>query len=199
MTLGNVYEDRKYSVYLPHFTQSEQSINLDEPMYQSMYVALITLPPSIQTADTQKHLTAQCKTISGLLVDPASEVVEQSYRGAKRSFAGGVPSSTTMDLTMNFNLNLNSQNQLETYKILQAWNSLIFNPLTGVRCMKRDYVGSIEVNAYNRKGDIFMRINCPVTFLSGGLPEFAFDSDAGDLINLDGITFRADYWQYEFL
>jgi len=199
ISLGNVYRDRKYSVYLPHWTQSEQSVNLDEPIYQSMFVALISLPPSIQNADTQKHLTAQLKSISGMTIDPASDVVEQSYRGAKRTFAGGIPSTTTADLTMNFNLNLNGQNQLETYKLLQSWNTLIHDPLTGIKNLKKDYVGSVELNAYNRIGEIFMRVNFPVVFLSGGLPEFSFDADANDIINLDGITFKADYWTYEFI
>lgn len=196
--LGNVYKDAKYKVYLPHFTQSAQSVNLDEPIYQSMFVALLTLPPSIQNEDTKKHLTAQLKSISGLTIDPASDVVEQSYRGAKRSFAGGLPSATTLDLSLNFNMNLNKYNQMETYKLLQAWNRLIHDPLTGIKGKKKDYVGAIEINGHDRAGDIYMRIKCPVVFLSGGLPEFSFDSDANDIINLDGITFRADYWTYEF-
>lgn len=199
VSLGNVYQDRKYSTYLPHATQSEQTMDLDEPMYQSMYVALVTLPQSIQNADTQKHLTAQLKSISGLVIDPGSAVVEQSYRGAKRSFAGGVPDSTTVDLSLNFNLNLNRQNQLQTYKLLQRWNALIHDPLTGIKGLKKDYIGSIEVSAYNRPGDIFMRVNFPMVFLSGGLPEFSFDSDANDIVNLDGIAFRGDYFTYEFV
>lgn len=198
VSLGNVYKDQKYSVYLPHFTQSEQSVNLDEPVYQSLFIAVVTLPASIQNGDTQKHLTAQLKSISGIVIDPGSDVVEQKYRGATRSFAGGVPSTTTVDLSLNFNLNLNGQNQLETYKLLQAWNTLIHNPLTGVKGLKKDYVGSISLAAYNRAGDIFMQADFPVAFLSGGLPEFSFDAEANDIISLDGITFRADYYNYVF-
>ena len=101
--------------------------------------------------------------------------------------------TTTVDLAINFSLNLNEGNELYVYKKLRDWKRLIWNPLTGEQSLKKDYVGQIVVTNYNRAGDIFWIRTFHECWIKTGLGEFAMDYAATDALALD-VTFRADWW-----
>lgn len=197
MALGNVYNDNKN---LPHYTsRKEAGIGKEEPFYKNLGHITIIPPAPIQ-AIAQDFLTAAVTKISGLEFEPSTgSPVEQIYRGATRSYAGGKLETTTLDLDLNFNNNLNEANQLYVYKILRAWAHLIHDPQTGRRGLKINYTGSGIIEYHNREGDIFWRATLGDIWISGGIPSiWEVDYSAGDHVNLDGIKFRCDYWVEEY-
>lgn len=189
---------------LPHFTQSTAARNYYEPVYLNQFEVLITPPAAITEANTQFQgefiLTQQIKSISGLAVDiqPASPV-EQLYKFAARRYAGGEPTTSDMDMTIEFEVNLNSANSMTIYKILRQWSDLIYNPLTGAMGLKRDYVGSILISIFNKQGDVFRRIRVPSCFISEPINSMDLDYDQGNSIYSLSVQWKADYWEDTFL
>lgn len=192
--MPNVFDNNKN---LAHYTsRKEAGTGKEEPVYQNNFIANIIPPAGISGGDL---LTAQVINISGINTNPGSPAVEQTYRGATRSYASGNLEQTTNDLTLNFNLNLNESNQLYVYNILRAWKKKIHDPETGRKGLKKDYVGQIIVEQFNRPGDIFRRITYFDCFITSPLPEINGDYTSGDLINLEGVVFRSDAWTEETL
>ena len=145
---------------LPHFTNSKAAINNYEPVYLNQFEVLITPPSGIVEANTtfkgESILAQQVKSITGLAVDIlASANVEQTYKFAQRRYAGGEPTTSDVTLTMEFEVNLNDVNSMSVYKILRQWSDLIYNPLTGAMGIKSDYVGSMVISVFNKRGDVF--------------------------------------------
>jgi hypothetical protein len=189
---------------LPHWTQSTAARNLYEPVYLNQFEVLITPPSAIVESNTQFQgefvLTQQVKSISGLAVDlQPSAPVEQFYKFATRRYAGGEPSTSDMDLTIEFEVNLNDSNSMTVYKILRQWSDLIYNPLTGAMGLKRDYVGGILVSIFNKQGDVFRRIRIPVCFISEAINPMELDYDQGNNIYSLSVQWKCDYWEDLFL
>ena len=193
--LSNIYTDSRN---LPHYTsRREAGIGKEEPFYKNLFLVTIIAPPSI--ASGGDLLSAQCTKIAGINLSPDVGEVTQSYRGATRSYAGAALSQTHYDLTLDFNLNLNENNQLYIYKILKAWKNLIHDPFSGRRDIKVNYAGSIIADIYNRHGDVYMRVTFGDAWPSTSIMSFDLDFAATDLHNLSGIKFRADYAVEELL
>lgn len=177
---------------LSHFLNSKAATKYYEPMYQNLFEVTILPPASVAGGELLiEHVTK----IGGLTQDKGTEVIEQKYKFATRSYASGVPSSTTVDLSLGFTINLNDANELYVYKTLRDWARIIYNPLTGEQGLKKDYVGTIVVTNFNRKGDIFWQRTFHDAILKGDIPELALDYGGGEALALDGITFRCDWWE----
>jgi hypothetical protein len=188
---------------LPHYTNSQAAIQLYEPVYLNQFEVIINTPAGVQQLpglNGELILTQQVKAISGMTVDiqPAGPV-EQFYKFATRRYAGGEPSQTDMDLTMEFEVNLNESNSMTVYKTLRQWSDLIYNPLTGAMGLKRDYVGSMVISIFNKQGDVFRRIRIPVCFISTPIPALELDYDQGSNIYSISISWKCDYWEDLFL
>jgi len=188
---------------LPHYTNSQAAIQLYEPVYLNQFEVIINTPAGVQQLpglNGELILTQQVKAISGMTVDiqPAGPV-EQFYKFATRRYAGGEPSQTDMDLTMEFEVNLNETNSMTVYKTLRQWSDLIYNPLTGAMGLKRDYVGSMVISIFNKQGDVFRRIRIPVCFISTPIPALELDYDQGSNIYTISISWKCDYWEDLFL
>jgi len=165
---------------LPHFTNSKAAINNYEPVYLNQFEVLINPPSGIVDASTtfkgESILTQQVKSIAGLTVDIlANGNVEQMYKFAQRRYAAGEPTTTDMTLTMEFEVNLNDANSMSVYKILRQWSDLIYNPLTGAMGIKSDYVGSMVISVFSKRGDVFRRIRIPSCFLSTAINDMQLD------------------------
>jgi hypothetical protein len=80
------------------------------------------------------------------------------------------------------------------YKTLRNWSRIIFNPLTGEQGLKKDYIGTIIVTNYNRKGDIFWQRTFHDCFPTGDLPEFALDYQSSDALAME-VKFNSDWWE----
>ena len=108
---------------LPHYTNSQAAIQLYEPVYLNQFEVIINTPAGVQQLpglNGELILTQQVKSISGMTVDiQPSGPVEQFYKFATRRYAGGEPSQTDMDLTMEFEVNLDDNNSMYVFKILR--------------------------------------------------------------------------------
>lgn len=176
---------------LPHYNNSQANSNKYEPMYNNLFEVSILPPASVSGGQI---LLEHVNSISGLNNEKGVDAMEQKYKWATRSYANATPSSTTVDLTIQFSLNLNEGNELYVYKTLRDWKRQIWNPLTGEMGLKKDYVGQIIVTNYNRVGDIFWERTFYDAFPTG-------DMVAGDTLGYEDngpatidMTFRADWW-----
>jgi len=178
---------------LPHYTQSRASSQRYEPIQPNLFEVTIFSP----LGDDTGLILEQVKTIGGLnLLNPAVEPVAQKYKFADRSYAG-MPSVTSVDLTLNFTLNLNDANENYMYNTFRNWNKLIYDPLTGEMGLKKDYVGSMIVVQYNRAGDIFRKITLKDVFPTGTIDfvdELSYETP--DPVELT-MTFKCDHWVEE--
>ena len=179
---------------LSHYRNSPAGIKNHEPVYQNLFV--VTLIPPAGIEGTQ--LSDQVISVSGIVSDPGNDAITQEYKFAQRSYASGRPQQTTMDISINFNLNVNDANQMYTYKTLKQWNDKIYDPATGTQGLKLDYVGQIIVEMHNRAGDVFKKITCLDAFPTSGLPELGLDNSSGDALQLE-MTWRSDYWSDELV
>jgi hypothetical protein len=188
---------------LPHFTNSKAAINNYEPVYLNQFEVLINPPSGIVDSATtfkgESILAQQVKAITGLAVDIApAQTVNQQYKFATRRYAGGEPSQSDMTLSMEFEVNLNDANSMSVYKILRQWSDLIYNPLTGAMGLKSDYVGSMSISIFNKRGDVFRRIRIPSCFLSEPINAMELDYETPAIYSINA-SWVCDYWEDLFL
>lgn len=177
---------------LPHYLNSRPSIKNYEPVYQNIYEVSLLPPASVSGGEL---LLEHVRSISGLEQDFGSPAVTQEFKEAGRSYASGRPDQTFVDLSMTFSLNLNDNNEMYTYKALRSWYRAAYNPLTGEKGLKKDYVGSIVVTMANRKGDIFWQRTFHECFPTGNVPALDLDYSGGEPLELSGVVFRCDWWE----
>jgi hypothetical protein len=91
-------------------------------------------------------------------------------------------------------LNLNDANELYVYKTIRDWFRLVYNPLTGEQGLKKDYIGTLIVTNFNRKGDIFWQRTFHDCIPKGDIPELGLDYGGGDKVDMD-VAFRSDWWE----
>lgn len=188
---------------LPHYTSARAAINNFEPVYLNQFEVIINPPNGIVEASTTFHgemiLTQQVKSITGLALDiTAVDPVQQNYKFATRRYAGGEPTTTDMNLSMEFEVNLNDKNSMTVYKILRQWSDLIYNPLTGAMGLKTDYVGSMVISIFNKRGDVFRRIRIPSCFLSEAINAMELDYETPSIYTVTA-SWICDYWEDLFL
>lgn len=188
---------------LPHYTNSRAAINNFEPVFMNQFEVLITPPSGVTDANItykgETILTQQVKSITGLAVDilPAQSV-EQNYKFATRRYAGGEPVTTDMTMSIEFEVNLNDDNSMSVYKILRQWSDLIYNPLSGAMGIKNDYVGSIVISVFNKRGDVFRRIRIPSCFLNEAINPMELDYENASIYVIN-TSWICDYWDDTFL
>lgn len=185
----------------PHYKNSKAAMINSEPVYLNLFEFSITPPAGIDAGtgnNNQNLLLEHVKKISGLELDKNPATVEQFYKFAKRRYAGAKPETTTMDITVDFEVNLNDANSMYTFKTLRAWSDLIYNPLTGAMGLKRDYIGSGLITIFNRQGDIHRRVRLPVIFPISAISPMELDYNSTEVYVLS-LTFAADYWEDVFL
>ena len=176
---------------LSHFLNSKASTNYYEPFYKNLFEVTILPPPGISGGEL---LLEHVKTIGGLETDKGSDMIEQTYKRAKRSFQSGIPTGTTVDLAIAFSLNLNDSNEMYVYKTLRDRWRAARNPMTGEQGIKKYYYGQIVVTNHTRKGDIFWQRTFNSCIPMGNIPTFDGDYSAGDAHEMS-VTFRSDYWE----
>lgn len=143
---------------LSHFRNSRVATSLWEPIYQNLFTVQLVPPRGLedQSEERVNIILEGVKSVSGIASSKESGVVEQTYKFATRSFANARPASTTMDLTINFALNLSYDNgtpENYTYKFLRQWVDLVYDPLTGRQGLKKDYVcPSLCISVQDRAG-----------------------------------------------
>lgn len=186
---------------LPHYKNSKAGMNNFEPVYLNLFEVTIVPPTGIDPGtgqNGQNLLLEHVTSVSGLELDKNPGTVEQHYKFAKRRYAGSKPDTTTMDVTIDFEVNLDDANSMYTFKVLRQWSDLIYNPLTGSMSLKRDYVGSGLITMFNRAGDIFRRVRIPVWFPISEIPPMDLDYQSTEVYKIS-LTFAVDYWEDVFV
>ena len=177
---------------LPHYKNAHVAMEKWEPVYLNMFEVLLKPPKAVDNWD---WVMDNVKSVTGMETDKVPGLVEQIYKGAKRRFAAGFPDSTTVDLAMEFEVNLNESNSMYVYKGIKRWCDLIWDPLTGAMSLKRDYAGGpMTVSIYNRKGDIFRQWIYPVVWPTGNLAAMDLSYESTDIYKMS-LNLAADYFE----
>lgn len=182
---------------LPHYKNSKAAMGTFEPVFNSQFEITITPPGAV----TDWPLTMEnVLKVGGLDTNRLPAVVEQKYKSAKRSFAGGINENTTLDIQLDFEVNLNGANSMYVYKSLRKWCDLVYDPLTGRMGLKRDYIGtSVIVNMFNKAGDIFRQVKAYNPFPTTPITAMELDFSNNDIYRITGFTLRCDYWEETIL
>lgn len=181
---------------LPHYTNSIPAMGRFEPFYPNLFEVTIMPPTAIPGGAI---LLEHVKSISGLQTEIGQGAVTQSFKQSQRSYAGTNVEKTFVDLTVAFTLNLNDSNEMYVYKTLRDWKRLIYHPLTGEMGIKKDYIGTMVVTQYNRKGDIFWTRTFYEVFPTGNIdaqPDLSYDNETPAELS---VVFRADWWSDEMV
>jgi hypothetical protein len=184
---------------LPHYRNSRTSINNFEPLYMAHFEVILTPPAALQSGFDL--VMENVLTVGGLETNRMPTVIEQKYKSATRSFAGGMVDATTASLTLDFEVNLNDNNSAFVYKTLRQWCDIIYDPLTGRMGMKKDYIGGpMVVSWFNKQGDIFYQWKFATVFPETALSSpSTLDYNSNDAFKIEGFTLRADYWDETIL
>jgi len=182
---------------LPHYRNSKAAMQKFEPVYNAQFEVLLT-PPAAVTGWTL--VMENVIKVGGIEVNKVPAVVEQKYKSAKRSFAGGIVDDTSINITLDFEVNLDDSNSAYVYKALRKWCDLIYDPLTGRMGLKKDYAGGpLIINYFNKAGDIFRQVKAPVVFPTTPITPIESDFTNNDIYRISGFTLRADYWEETIL
>lgn len=200
---------------LPHFRSSRISRELHEPVYQNLFTISIQLPDAIQkllggAAEERTNLLLEgIKKIDGLDTQKMPDTVTQKYKFASRRFANSGPTETTLDLTLDFEINLSHEKNedgvlhspsMYTLKVLRMWDDLIYDPLTGTQGLKVEYVApSMQIIMHDKKGNPFWVWNCYHVFPNKKLNAPALNFESKDLYKVTGYGLACDYWDEAML
>ncbi len=168
---------------LPHFDNSTAATNYYEPIFLNQFEVIIT-PPATITGPNDGLLVEHVTKITGLPELTGVGTVDQYYKFAKRTFAAGTPKQTDAQLTIDFEVNLNEDNDAYVYNKMRAWGDLTFDPLNGRQGLKVDYIGEIYVAIFNKAQDIFREFRFSPAYLTGNLNEMSLDYKSDALYKL---------------
>lgn len=177
---------------LPHYLNNRASTKRYEPVYQNLFEVSFLPPPTVAGGEL---LLEHVRNIDGLEHEFGNPAVQQEYKEAGRSYASGRPDQTYFDVSLTFSLNLNDNNEMYVYKTLRNWYRAVYNPLTGEKGLKKDYVGEMVVTMANRKGDIFWQRTFHEVWPVGNVPALNLDYSGGEPLELSGVNFRVDWWE----
>lgn len=182
---------------LPHYTNSKAAMEKYEPVYLNLFEVQISAPTGLWGEFSNGTLLMeQVIKVGGLDVDKVPPAgILQTYKGWTRSYSNAKLDQTYVDITMDFEVNLNDSNSMYMYKGLKQWCNRIFDPLTGAMSLKKDYAGGpMIIEAYNREGFVFRKYQFPVVWPTTNINAIEFDYGSTDKFTITGFTFRADYW-----
>lgn len=185
---------------LSHYKNSKSSMNNWEPVFLNMWELTITPPAGIDPGvgqNGQSLMLEQVKKVSGLEIDKNPGVVEQFYKFSKRRYAGARPETTTFDMTVDFEVNLNDANSMFTFKTLRQWSDIIYNPMTGAMGLKKDYVGNALLTIFNKDGNIFRKVRMPNVFPMAPINPMELDYQSQE-VYIATMVFAVDYWEDVF-
>ena len=184
---------------LSHYRSSRVSTSLAEPIYQNLFAVQLQAPLGLsdRSEETVNIILEGVQSLGTIEASKGSTAVTQNYKFANRSFANATPSGTTIDLQINFQLNLMYYDNVPTnltYKFLREWVDLIYDPLTGRQGLKRDYVApSMIVTMFDRGNTPYWQWQFYNIFPTTPAPQPTLNYTSGDLLN-GSMTFRCDFW-----
>lgn len=177
---------------LPMTLNSRAGRDMEEVVSPMLYEVTFITPEGVLGSEL---LSEHVISVAGIQPIKGPEAVQQQFNTARRNYASD-DVDNTQEFSITLNLNLNDNNQNYVYKTMQQWAMKIFNPFTGERGLKKDYVGTIIVTRTNRVGDVYWTKTVKQAWISGGLPALDEDITSGDPQELE-VNFIADYVQQE--
>lgn len=189
---------------LPHFRSSRVSTAMWEPVYQNLFTVTIQLPDALRAdigdGDMDLFLEGVTK-ISGLDTNkvPGADT-SQHYKFATRRFANAGPENTTIDVSLDIEINLrgSAEGQPDVYqlKTIRKWNDLIYDPLTGRMGLKAEYVApQVVITMHDKAMQPFWQWTLyhvwPKTNLT--IPELNY-LEKSSIYKVSNYTLACDYW-----
>lgn len=182
---------------LSHFRNSRASQENFEPIYLNMFTIQIELPAAIgSTQENTNLLLENIQQIGGLKSHKfPSATLPQYYKWAARRFAGAKPSETTMDLSIDFEVNVDHTPSAYIIKTLRKWCDLVYDPLTGRTGVKADYVAPwVLITMYDRAGRPFWQWKCYSVFPMSSMPEMTLSYQSEEIYKVTGFLLAVDHW-----
>ena len=182
---------------LPHWKNSRAAVENYEPLYNNYFTIQIALPAGVgSTAENTNLLLENVMKIGGLVSHtfPTSPVAQQ-YKWATRRFAAAKPEQTTMDVAIDFEVNLDRTPSAYVLKTLRKWCDLVYDPLTGRTGLKADYIAPwMLITLYNRAAQPFWQWRCLNVFPMSQLPAPDLDYMSTEIYRITGFTLAVDAW-----
>jgi hypothetical protein len=185
---------------LPHFTSAKAAVSLYEPVYLNQFEVIIQPPAAVSNPAGTAGRTLMVENVTqigGLAVDKTPAPVMQNYKFAGRRYAGAAVDDTGVKITVNFQTNLDDNNSNYVHKTLRQWSDLIYNPLTGAMGVKSDYVGSMVISIFNKRGDVFRRMVCKDCFPMKPIDAMDLRYTGTDIYAVN-MTWAVDYFEDVF-
>jgi hypothetical protein len=182
---------------LSHFRNSRASQELYEPVYLNLFTIQIELPPAVgSTPENTNLLLENVQKIAGLQSHKfPTSLITQNYKWAQRRFAGAKPDNTIMDLTVDFEVNLDRTPSAYVLKTLRKWCDLVYDPLTGRTGIKADYVAPwMLITMYDRAARPFWQWKCYNVFPMTAINVPDLDYQATDNYKISGFGIAVDMW-----
>ena len=182
---------------LSHFRYSRASQELYEPVYLNLFTIQIQLPEAIGSTEENTNLMLEnVQKIGGLDSHKMpTSLVTQYYKWAGRRFAGAKPETTTMDITIDFEVSLDRTPSAYVLKTLRKWCDLVYDPLTGRTGIKADYVAPwMLITLYDRAARPFWQWKCYNVFPMTALPAPELDYQATDVYKITGFGIAVDQY-----
>lgn len=191
---------------LPHYTLLSKSsygtgpgVWINEAVYTNLFELTFILPTILQNQGRDPVLLLEeAKNISfGKLTDFGVGKANQKFKFMTRQFLT-TPDTTSGELSIKFNVNVNQSGAMESWNTLRAWYDIVFNSQTGTTFYKSDIVGTIIANQHDKKGVILRRVtfqNCQLQKLSG----YDMDYSSNGILDDVEATFVWDYHIDEFI
>lgn len=182
---------------LPHYRNSRAAQRQYEPLYMNLFTVQITLPVGVGATDEDTDMLLEnIISVGGLESNSfPSSPIGQNYKWAERRFAGAKPDKTTMDVTLDFEVNLGEGNSAYVLKTLRKWNDLVYDPLTGRTGLKTEYTApSAIVTLYNRAGSPYWQWKMYNVFPMTALPAPELNYTSEELYRITGYTLACDFW-----
>lgn len=180
---------------LPHWNNSKAATNYYEPLFLNQFTVIITPPVSIATQPNVELLVEHVLKVTGLPEKTSNQSVKQYYKFAERNYISGSPGETSGTLSIDFEVNLNEENNMYIYNILRAWADLAYDPLTGRQGLKRDYVGEIYIGIADKSGDIYREFKFKPVYIEGALPQMDLSYTSTEIYRMVGVKFRYDAYK----
>ena len=188
---------------LPHYTQllvtdtGGPGTKPQEPVYMNLFEVTFILPTILQAQNRDPILLLQQARNVKLDLTQDIDDATQRFKYSTRAFLT-TPKQTHIEFDMDFNVNVNEQNSMETWNTLKAWYDLVWNSQNGTLSYKSDIIGTIIVNQHDRKGVILRRVTFQNAQLKG-ISSIDLDWEKNADIWSANAKFVADYWIDEYI
>lgn len=192
---------------LPHFKTSRAAMELYEPIYLNLFTVDIVFPAALGlTLDEQNLTIEEITKVGGLDTNKTPDAgANQAYKFATRRFADAGPQSTTLDVTFDFEVNLQNCEvgapNMYAIKNLRKWTDLIYDPLTARMGLKSQYVADYAVITLHDKAlNPFWQWTLYNVWPKSSItvPELDY-SNKSNVYKISGFTLACDYWDERML